>query len=117
MIETACSVAMGWSEVRYSSVLIGTIALAGLGTTILFLLGAVAYYRRRSLPYLLIAVSMGALAARSIVGFGTVMGVVPMGAHHLIEHGLDFLIAVLLLAAITTSGTVGMGGRNDADEP
>lgn len=115
MIDAAGTVAMTWSEMRYSPVLIGTIALAGVGTTILFLLGVAAYYRRRSTPYLLIAVSMGALTTRAIIGFGTVLGIVPMGAHHLMEHGIDFLVSVLLLAAIVTSGTVGLGGREEGD--
>lgn len=101
MIGAAESVALAsWPEVRYSPVLIAVLLLAGFGTTVLFLIGAVAYRRRRSRTYLLITFALGLLVVRTIVGLGTVFGHVPMGLHHLVEHSLDFLIAVSLLTAI-----------------
>ena len=102
---TSLSTLTDWSEVRDSPILLTILLLAGLGTAILFLLGVIAYLRRRSLPYLLITLALGALVVRTIVGFGTVFGHIPMGVHHLVEHGLDFLIAILLLAAIYRSGS------------
>lgn len=92
-----------WSEVRSSRLLLSLIFLAGVGTTVLFVLGLVAYLRRRTTPYLLITLALGALVVQTVVGFGTALGVVPMGIHHLVQHGLDFLIASALLGAIYRS--------------
>ncbi len=94
---------------QLAPVLVGVIILAVLGTTALFLAGVVAYSRRRTPRYLLITVVLGLLVARSVVGLGTVLGVVPMTAHHLVEHGFDFLIAVLILYAVYRSGPSGDG--------
>ncbi|AXR77147.1 hypothetical protein AArc1_0805 [Natrarchaeobaculum sulfurireducens] len=85
------------------------IVLAVTGTTVLFLCGVVAYWRRRSFRYLLITIVLGLLVARSIVGLATVFGLIPMAVHHLIEHSFDFLIAVLILYAVYRSGA----GRSD----
>ena len=93
-----------WEEARHSPLLHGILVLAGSGTTALFVLGMLAYYRRRSTTYLLITLALGALVIRTIVGAGTATGVVPMGLHHLLAHGLDGLVAVLLLCAISANG-------------
>lgn len=93
-----------WPETGLAPVLIIVILLATVGTTILFLGGALAYARRRHLRYLLITLALGALVARSIFGLGTVFGYVPMPVHHLVEHGLDLTIAVLVLYAVYRSG-------------
>jgi len=94
----------GWQEVHGSPVLMSVIALAALGTTVVFVISLVAYHRRRETAYLLISLAVGALVLRSVVGFGTVMGRVPMGYHHLVEHTLDFAIAVLVLTAVYLGG-------------
>lgn len=93
-----------WLDPQLAPVLLAVIVLAALGTTILFGCGVVAYSRRRSTRYLLITVVLGLLVARSVVGLGTVFGLVPMTVHHLVEHGLDFSIAVLILYAVYRSG-------------
>lgn len=90
---------------RLAPVLIAVIALAVLGTTVLFVAGVVAYSRRRTLRYLLITVVLGVLVVRSVTGLGTVLGLVPMTVHHLVEHSFDFLIAVLILYAVYRSGS------------
>lgn len=96
--------ALGWLNPRLAPVLLLVIGLAVLGTTLLFCCGIVAYRRRRSFRYLLITVVLGLLVFRSFVGLGTVFGLVPMTVHHLIEHGGDFAIAVLVLYAVYRSG-------------
>ncbi|MEY7852031.1 hypothetical protein AB7C87_22830 [Natrarchaeobius sp. A-rgal3] len=95
---------IGWLDPQLAPVLLAVIVLAAVGTTILFGCGVVAYSRRGSTRYLLITLVLGLLAARSFVGLGTVFGVVPMTVHHLVEHGLDFTIAVLILYAVYRSG-------------
>lgn len=87
-------------NVEGSPLILAVILGAGIGTGILFGVSMVAYSRRRETLYLHICIAVGALFARSIVGAGTVLGVVPMGMHHLIEHSLDFLIAAIVLYAV-----------------
>ncbi|AEH36907.1 DUF7471 family protein [Halopiger xanaduensis] len=96
---------VGWLDPKLAPVLLAVIVLAVVGTTILFACGVVAYSRRRSRRYLLITVVLGLLVARSITGLGTVFGLVPMTAHHLVEHSFDFAIAVLVLYAVYRSGS------------
>lgn len=95
-----------WVDGAYSLLLHLAVFLAGLGTTVLFLVGLVAYRRRRTFRYLLIALSLGLLVIRTLVGVGTILGVVPMTVHHLVEHGFDFLLAVLILYAVYQTGPV-----------
>jgi heme A synthase len=89
-----------WIGPGQTVVLIAVLSLAALGTLALFLVAAVGTSRRRSRPYVLLTVAIGLLVLRSVVGIGTVLGAVPMVAHHLIEHGFDLLIALLVLSAI-----------------
>lgn len=103
MVLTA-SVTGEWLDPQLAPVLVAVIALAALGTTVLFVVGVVAYARRRTARYCLIAVVLGVLVVRSLTGLGTVFGLVPMTVHHLVEHGFDFLIAVLVLYAVYRSG-------------
>ncbi|MCU4974633.1 hypothetical protein OB955_18085 [Halobacteria archaeon AArc-m2/3/4] len=105
-----------WPDSQLTPVLIAVIVLAVIGTTVLFVLGLVAYSRRRTLQYLLVTVALGALVTRSVFGLGTVFGLVPMTVHHLVEHSLDFLIAVLVLYAVYRSGPVSGSGDQSSLE-
>ncbi|WP_247002237.1 DUF7471 family protein [Halosolutus gelatinilyticus] len=106
-----------WLDPQLAPVLVAIIVLAVVGTTILFCCGVVAYRRRRSTRYLLITVVLGLLVVRSVVGLGTVFGLVPMTVHHLVEHSFDFTIAVLVLYAVYRAGTradrVSIGSDDD----
>ena len=83
--------------------LVSVLVLASVGTGVLFVGSVLAWYHRREQRYVLIMLAVGALFVRSIIGFGTVYGHVPMEIHHLIEHGLDFAIAGLILYAVYRS--------------
>ncbi|SEH15864.1 hypothetical protein SAMN04487967_2279 [Natronorubrum sediminis] len=98
---------IAWLDPQLAPVLLAVIVLAVIGTTILFCVGVVAYSRRRSTRYLLITVVLGLLVGRSLIGLGTVFGLLPMTLHHLVEHSVDFTIAVLILYAVYRSGPVG----------
>jgi len=74
-------------------------------TTVLFGLSLIVASRRRSRRYLLVSATLAALLARSIAGLLTVRGLLSPGSHHFLEHGLDALIAILLLAAVYDSTT------------
>ncbi|QSW99697.1 DUF7471 family protein [Haloterrigena alkaliphila] len=93
-----------WLDPQLAPVLLAVIVFAAAGTAVLFCCGVVAYSRRRSTRYLLITAVLGLLVVRSVVGLGTVFGLVPMTVHHLVEHGFDFAIAVLVLYAVYRSG-------------
>jgi hypothetical protein len=93
-----------WVDPQLTPILLVVIVLAAVGTTVLFGFGLVAYSRRRSMRYLLVTVALGLLVTRSLVGLGTVFGLVPMTVHHLVEHGVDFSIAVLIIYAVYRTG-------------
>ena len=105
-----------WVDPQLEPVLVGVIALAVVATSLLFVLGVGAYARRRSTRYLLITIAIGLLLARSIVGLGTVLGLVPMTVHHLVEHGFDVLIASLVLYAVYRAGPVSYRSERTDDE-
>lgn len=100
MLGPPSSPIAGWVASPYATVLLALVVLAGMGTAALFVLGLVAYRRRRSRSYGYVAAALGLLVARSIVGLGTLRGTVPMAVHHGVEHGIDLLVALLVLAAI-----------------
>lgn len=106
--------AAGWG-VEGSLPLLGVVFVAGLGTGLLFVVSLVAYRRRQSAQYGLISVAVGALLARSVVGAGTVLGVVPMPVHHYLEHSLDFLIAAVVLYAVYAYAPGSVGDDTTAD--
>jgi hypothetical protein len=94
-----------WLNGTEAAVLLVVLGLATIGTAALFLVGVVGYRRRRERVYLLVTVALGLLVARSVVGFGTALGIVPMPVNHLIEHGSDFAVATLVLYALYRSGS------------
>jgi len=93
-------VGSSWWTVEGSTPLLIVILIAGIGTGVLFAVSLIAYARRGERRFLLVSVAIGALWARSIVGAGTVLGYVPMPAHHYVEHTLDFAIAAIVLYAV-----------------
>lgn len=108
-----------WLNPQLAPVLLGVIVLAAVGTAILFGVSLVVYSRRGSVRYLLITIILGLLVGRSIVGLGTVFGITPMTVHHLVEHGVDFVIAVLILYAVYRSGPTQLdpAASESADDP
>ncbi len=81
-------------------ILSGVVLLALLGSGLLLALGLVAYARRRTPSYLLVALALSTLLARSALGVMTVGGMVTYEVHHLFEHALDVVMALLVLAAV-----------------
>jgi heme A synthase len=71
---------------------IASVALAGLGI--------VAFSRRRSRSYLLVAIALVALALKAFLGGLWLFEVLPTVQHDLLEHGLDLAIAALLMGAV-----------------
>ncbi|WP_178915127.1 hypothetical protein [Natronomonas gomsonensis] len=86
----------------------GTVSAAGiLGV------GLAAFVQRRSWPYLLVALALAALFVRAVTGVGYMTGGLSLEAHHLLEHGLDIVMAALVIAAVLSAHTLGdrIGGE------
>lgn len=114
---TTMALAAEWVSTEYAPYLFAGLLLAGIGTVSLFCIGLAAYHRRRSIPYLLVTLALGALVLRTVVGWGTAFGAVPMTIHHFLEHGLDFFVAATLLYTVYQSRSwqsisAGEGGRH-----
>jgi ABC-type sugar transport system permease subunit len=76
------------------------LSLAGLVTAVLAGLGLAVFLRRRSKSYLLVALALLALFARTLVAAASIFGLVGDDAHHLLEHGLDTVMASLVVGAV-----------------
>lgn len=82
------------------SALVVFLVLGGLASAALAAIGASAYADRRSRSYLAVVLALFALSSKAVVGGLSIAGVFPYEYHHVIEHGLDFVAAMMLVAAI-----------------
>lgn len=80
--------------------LIAVLALGGVGSVAVAGLGVAAWLRRGSRSYLLVALALSTLLARSGVAALTLSGAVTWDAHHLLEHLLDVAMAGLVIGAV-----------------
>lgn len=62
-----------------------------------------ALLQRRSAPYLLVTLAFVTLLARTGVGVALMTGSVDSTTHHTVEHGLDAVMAGLVIAAVYTA--------------
>jgi hypothetical protein len=94
-------------------VMVATHFVAGAGSGLLLVLGVAAFARRGSRSYLLVALALAALAARTAVSLSAMFGPLPTGPHHFVEHALDALLATCLVAAVyyARSGVTFGGGE------
>ena len=96
---------VGFEPVGPNVALIAVLVLGGLASTALVVLGAIAFSYRRSRSYLLVTLALSALTVKATVGGLSTFGLMAIGQHHVLEHGLDFTIAVLLIAAVYDART------------
>ena len=80
--------------------LLALLGVAGLGSAIVLSLALAALVRRRSRPYLLVALALSTLLARTGVAVLSAAGSVGAEAHHVLEHCLDVAMAALVVAAV-----------------
>lgn len=66
----------------------------------LFALLAVAFHRRRSIPYFLLACAAGTILLRGVVGAIPMLTMFDPSVHILIDHGLDVILLTAALGAI-----------------
>jgi hypothetical protein len=76
----------------------GVLALAAVGSAVVFALAALV--RRRSRSYLLVALALSTLLARTAVAVLSATGRLGPVLHHVFEHGLDVTMAGLVIAAV-----------------
>jgi heme A synthase len=79
------------------------LSLAGLTSVGILALAVVALTRRQSWSYLLVTLAIGTLGIRVFLGGLMLFGLINLGIHHLLEHVVDILMALLLLAAVYTA--------------
>lgn len=89
-----------------TSALTLVLTLGALGSVAVLVLALAALRRRRSLPYLLVALAIAALATRAVVGALTMGGYLGSTTHHLVEHGLDVAVIALVVGAVYYARTV-----------
>lgn len=94
-----------------STALTVVLLLAGLGASVVIGLALAALARRRSRPYLLVALAVATVLARTVVAGLSMEGAVSPARHHLAEHLLDVLMVGLVIAAVYTARD-GMPGRD-----
>jgi hypothetical protein len=98
-----------------------TLALLTLGaalTAVVAGLAVAAFVRRRSRPYLLVALALLSLVARSAVGFAGYADLVSPVHHHQLEHAFDVVMAALVIAAVYLVETsVGESGNERRGAP
>lgn len=88
------------AEVAPSVGLAVLLGVAGLGSAVVLALALAALVRRRSRSYLLVALALSALLARTGVAVLSAAGTVGAESHHVLEHGLDAAMAGLVIAAV-----------------
>jgi len=76
------------------------IILSGIASVSLAVVAVLAFNRRRTPPYFFVASALVVLAAKAFVGGLTLAGVFELRTHHIIEHGLDFVMAIMLIGAV-----------------
>ena len=106
------SIALPSNISQANVVLLGLIVLAGLAAAVLVSLGLVAFSRRQSYSYLLVVLALGTLLCKALAGGFTIVGILPTDLHHTVEHGLDFVMALLLIAAVYYARTTPRKIRN-----
>jgi hypothetical protein len=93
-----------------------TLVLLTLGaalTAVVAGLAVAAFVRRRSRPYLLVALALVALVTRTAVGLAGYAEMIGPELHHQLEHALDVVMSALVIAAVYLVGTT--VAERDAD--
>ncbi|WP_232688377.1 DUF7471 family protein [Halobacterium zhouii] len=80
--------------------LVVALSLAALGSAVLTGTALAVFLRRRSRSYLLVALALAALLARTVVASASLTGLLAGDVHHVLEHGLDVVMAALVVAAV-----------------
>lgn len=80
--------------------LVAALGAAGVGAAVLTAAALLVFLRRRRRPHLLVALALAALFVRTGVAALSLNGSLGAESHHLLEHGLDVVMAGLVIAAV-----------------
>lgn len=83
----------------------GLLTVAAVLTATVAGVAIAAFARRRSWRYLLVALALSMLVARSGIGLAAYADAVGPTLHHQLEHGLDVAMAALVIAAAYLVGS------------
>ena len=93
------------------AVTVVVLAVSGVASLLLTGLAVAALSRRRSASYLLVALALTTLVARTAVAWAELAEWLPTDTHHLVEHVLDVAMIALLVAAVYYARTVSVRGE------
>lgn len=79
------------------------LGVAALSAALVIGVALAALLQRRSVPYLLVTLAFATLLARAVAGAAVMVGSVSVPTHHTLEHGLDAVMAGLVIAAVYTT--------------
>lgn len=80
--------------------LVVVLTAAALGGALLLGLALAAFRQRKSRSYLLIALAIAALFARTAVAGLSMLDLLPGTQHHLLEHSLDVAMVAFVIGAV-----------------
>lgn len=85
---------------------LGTLFVQSLLATMLFVLLGLAYYQRRSRPYLLVWLGVSTLFVESLVGIVGLLTTFDPMSYIVLDRGLDILFICLLFGAVHSARRV-----------
>jgi hypothetical protein len=94
--------------------LVVVLTVSALAAAVLCGLAVVAYRRRQSRAYLLVVLALAALVARPLIGALSATALLDADLHHLLEHGLDAIVVLLVLGAVYYARSVERRLEDDA---
>jgi hypothetical protein len=80
--------------------LVAALGVGAVVSTIVALLSVIAFVRRRTVSYLLIAVACLTVVGKIVSGVAFLSGTMRPGMHHSLEHSLDVVMMALVLVAV-----------------
>jgi len=116
IVRVSLHASVGFDPAGPNVALVAILLLGGLASAALVVLGAIAFSYRRSRSYLLVTLALGALTIKATLGGLSMVGLMAIGQHHVLEHGLDFTIAALLIAAVYDARTAPGKREPDGEE-
>lgn len=94
------------AEPAVGPTMVVVLVLAGLGSAAVFGLALAAFARRRSRSYLLVALALATVVARTAIAVWALLRPMSASTHHYLEHGLDVVMTALVIGAVYYARTV-----------
>jgi len=98
LLSTVLPLHFGASDTE--GLLVAVLGVGAVCSVVVAALSFAAFYRRRTTSYLLVAVAFSTFLGKTTAGLVYLTGWMDAGMHHSIEHSLDVVMMVLVLAAV-----------------